>query len=397
MLAKNDQINELLTRGIEEIVPSREELTKVLRGGKKITVYLGIDPTAPNLHLGHAVPLLVLKRFEKLGHRVVLLIGDFTAQIGDPSGKTNQRRPLSREEVKENRKTYQAQAGKILDFRSRGTRTALRYNSSWHRKLRFGDVLELGSFFTVQQMLARDMFQARMKQDKPIGLNEFLYPLIQGYDSVALETDAEVGGSDQLFNMLVGRDLVKGYLSKEKFVLTTKLLVDRASGVKMSKSEGRLVALDDPPVEMYAKIMAFPDEMVGDCFTLCTEVSTRDIENAKHLPPRDAKARLAREIVTMYHGGQAAENAEAEFHKVFVSRELPSDIPTTKIKKKRLSLAGLLYETRLAGSKSEARRLIEQGGVRINGEGKTTPTEQIVPQNNMLIQVGKRKFLKIST
>ena len=396
MLAKNDQINELVTRGIEGVIPSRGALEKILRSGKKITVYLGVDPTTPKLHLGHSVTLLLLARFQKLGHKVVLLIGDFTAQIGDPSGKTNQRRPLSAAEVKQNWKTYRAQAGKILDFRTAGNRATVAYNSTWHSKLHLKDVLELGSLFTVQQMLARDMFQVRIKENKPIGLNEFLYPLIQGYDSVALKTDAEIGGSDQLFNMLVGRDLVKRMLKKEKFVLTTKLLVDPTSGAKMSKSEGQLVALDDPAGEMYAKIMAFPDEMIWDCFELCTEVTLDEIENIKKLSPRDAKARLAREIVTMHHTEQAAKEAEAEFQKVFVSGEFPSDVPTAKIKKAKLSLVDLLYETGLAGSKSEARRLIEQGGVRVDGEVKTDPKEQVTPQNNMRIQVGKRKFLTIN-
>lgn len=399
MTSKTDQINELLSRAIEKIIPSSGALKKALAGDKPLSVYLGVDPTAPNLHLGHAAGLFVLKRFQKLGHKITLLIGDFTARIGDPSGKDKTRRPLSRGEVLQNAKTYKEQASKILDFDSSTNPATLVFNSNWHAKLKFRDILDLGAHFSVQQMLARDMFEKRMKEARPIGLNEFLYPLMQGYDSVALKTDVEVGGSDQLFNMLVGRDLVKKYLSKEKFAITTRLLVNPITGAKMSKSEGHLVSFEDPPGEMYAKIMAFPDALIWDCFTFCTEVPLRIIEDIKTLPPRDAKARLAREIVLIFHGGPAANKAEAEFQKVFVFDRAPSNIPLVRRVSGATSTTRVLVDAGMSSSKSEATRLVKQGGVHIQAPGKEWETagETINVQDNMVIRVGKRKFRRVKT
>lgn len=391
MPPKAEQINGLLTRGIQQILPSREALKRELEGGKKLTVYLGIDPTAPYLHLGHSITLFVLKRFQKLGHKVVLLMGDFTARIGDPSGKTTQRKPQSKKEVLDNLKAYKDQAGKIINIK----KAKIAFNSRWLGKLTVEEFLEIASLFTTQQMITRDMFQERMKKDLPIGLHEFLYPLLQGYDSVALKTDVEVGGSDQLFNMLIGRDLVKKHLGKEKFVVTTKLLIDPTSGAKMSKSEGNLVALSDSLNDMYAKVMAFPDELVGDCLELCTEVPMNQIEEITKMPPRESKARLAREITSIYYDEKAAKEAEAEFERVFSAHEAPSEMPEIKISQKSINVVDLLLQADLVVSKSEARRLIEQGGVRIDGRVKTDPNEQIIPQNDMLVSVGKRKFAKL--
>lgn len=402
MTSKADQINELCTRRIAEIIPSREAMLKELSGGRKLNVYLGIDPTSPHIHLGHSIPLLLLKRFQKLGHHVTLLIGDFTARIGDPSGKAKTRVPLDEDQVLENVHTYKSQAGKILDFDSKENPVALAYNSAWLGKMSFGKVLELASSFTVQQMLARDMFQKRIQEESPIGVHEFLYPLMQGYDSVALETDIEIGGKDQLFNMLVGRDLVNRYLKKEKFVVATRLLANPVTGAKMSKSEGNVIALDDSAPDMYGKVMALPDEMLWECFELCTEVALQEIKMVKSLNPRDAKARLAREIVTMYHNANAAEKAEAEFGKVFGGKEAPSRMREVTVKKEKMNIVELVIAAGLVGSKNEARRLIEQGGIHIqrpggNGEWESVSygDQEVVLENKMIIRAGRRRFAQI--
>lgn len=391
MAPKGNRIKELLQRGVEEIIPPTEDFGKVLSGKKKLTVYLGIDPTASNLHLGHSVNLLKLKKFQELGHKTILLIGDFTARIGDPSGKTSQRSPLTAKQVKDNLKAYKKQAGKILDFK----KVEIRFNSEWLLRLRFEDVLYIASAFTVNRMLQRDMFQERLKSGNPIGLDEFLYPIMQGYDSVALKTDVEIGGSDQLFNMLVGRDLVKKHLGKEKYVLTTKLLVTSESGAKMSKSEGVVVALNDASNDMYAKVMAFSDSATRDCFELCTEIPMGEVDGIMKLSPREAKARLAREIVAMYHSRAAAQEVEREFKKVFSEGELPSDIPTKKINKKKINILDLLTGTGLVESKSEARRVVEQGGVKIDGRVVNDYEEKIDVKSGMVVQVGKRRFVKL--
>ncbi len=399
MPLKSEQINELeetLERWAEEAIPSREDLEEALTGNKKLTIYHGVDPTAPDLHLGHSTNYFLLRRLQKLGHKIILLIGDFTARIGDPSGRTTGRVPLTEKQVAENAKTYKKQAAKILDFDSAQNPASLAYNSKWLGKLAFKDVVDISSHFTVQQMLARDMFQKRIKDGNPIGLHEFLYPLMQGYDSVALKTDVEVGGSDQLFNMLVGRDLVKIYLAKEKFVVTTKLLINPKTGAKlMSKSEGNYIALNDPPNKMYGKVMALPDEVVKDCFALCTEVPLGEIEGIMKLPPREAKARLAYEIVAMYHDKKEAGKAEAEFTKVFSAHEPPADIQTFRIQNKTKNILDLLVETGLAPSKNEARRLVEQGGVRVGGEVIGSATEEVSVKEGAVVQVGKRRFIKL--
>jgi len=391
MPSKDAQIKELLTRGVEETIPSYDALEKKLKEDKKITVYLGIDPTSPQLHLGHSVNLFKLKQFQDLGHKVTVLVGDFTARIGDPSGKTTQRKPLTKKEITNNLKTYKEQISRILNLR----KTTFAQNSKWLDKLRFEEILGIASRFTVQQMLARDMFQNRLKEGNPINLSEFLYPIMQGYDSVALKTDAEIGGSDQLFNMLVGRDLVKGYLDKEKFVITSKLLINPATGAKMSKTEGNLVALNDAPGEMYAKIMAFPDELIKDCFELCTDIPMDEVGGIMKLPPRDAKARLAKEITTIYHGAEKAQDAEKEFDRMFRQHEAPLEIPEVKLKNKKINLVDLLVELNLVSSKSEARRVIDQKGVKIDGITKTDKEKEVVLKDGMVVQVGKRRFVRI--
>lgn len=403
MPPKKEQINdfrEALERWAEETIPSKESLEKAVFGPSKLTIYHGVDPTAPHLHLGHSTNYLFLKKFQELGHKVVLLIGDFTARIGDPSGRTKERVPLTASAIEENLKTYKEQAGKILDFSSKSNPVKLPRNSKWLGKLKMEELIGVASNFTVQQMLARDMFQKRMREEGPIGLHEFLYPLMQGYDSVALKTDIEVGGSDQLFNMLAGRELVWRYLKKNKFVITTKLLINPKTGNKlMSKSEGEYIALDDPQNVMYGKVMALPDEVIMECFRLCTEVALEDVEKFKKLPPRDLKARLAREIVKMYHSESAAKEAEAEFQKVFVFDKAPSNTPFVQMVGGATSTAQVLIDAGMASSKSEATRLVEQGGVHIQAPGKEWERAGVAIdiKDNMVIRVGRRKFVLVKT
>lgn len=396
MQSKSEQINELVERGIAEIVPSKSALTSVLRSSRKLTVYLGIDPTSPELHLGHTPTLLLLRRFQRLGHRVILLLGDFTARIGDPSGRTAKRTPLSDAEVKRNTAALRKQVGAFLGVAPSSNPVHVRYNSAWFSKLQLGEVLDIASHMTVQQMSARDMFQKRIGEGKPVGLHEFLYPLMQGYDSVKLDADVEVGGSDQLFNMLVGRDLVKTYRNKEKFVITMRLLINPVTGAKMSKTEGNLVALAASAVTMYGKIMAFPDELVKECFELCTEVPRSEIGRIMKEAPRQAKARLAHAIVALYHGNKAATAAEQEFERTVGRRGLPSNIPTMSIKETTpVSIVDLLIAANLTRSKSEARRLVKQGGVRIDGKVQRDPDEKVSFSDGAVLQVGKRRFVRL--
>lgn len=369
-----EKIKELLTRGVETVIVQKE-LEEKLNSGKKIRLYLGVDPTGPEIHLGHAVILWKLKTFQELGHEVILLIGDFTAKIGDPSDKKAIRQPLTDKEIKENMRGYKRQAEKILDFK----KVRLKYNSKWLKKLNFEDVLNLASKFTVGQMLERDMYQSRIKNNKPIGIHEFMYPLMQGYDSVAMDVDLEVGGNDQTFNMLAGRTLQKAYNEKDKHVLAVKLLVG-TDGRKMSKSYGNTIPLESTPEDMYGKIMSMRDEMMPDYFLLTTHLPENEIEEILKSSPRDAKARLAREVVALYYGESKAKEAEEEFEKVFKNKELPSNIEEFKLKDRNLDLVDTLVETKLASSKNEAKRLIEQGGVHKDGD---------------IIRVGKRRFVRI--
>src|SRR3989344_1169279 len=303
-------IRELVSsRFIDKIYPSAVKLEEALRSGRRLTIYHGIDPTAPDLHLGHSTNFLLLRELQKLGHRVILLIGDFTGRIGDPTDKLAARKPLTEKEVLKNSRTYKQQIAKILDFSSRGNPVEIQFNSRWLKKLSSEDMIKLLANFTVAQTIKRDMFQRRLKEGKEIYLHEFLYPLMQGYDSVAMKVDAEVGGTDQTFNMLVGRDLERIYLNKGKFVLTTPLLENPKTGKKlMSKSEGGYISLQDPPNEMFGKLMALPDEVIVPCLELCTFYPQKEIEKikkrlkSKKLNPRDAKRILALEVTKIYHG-----------------------------------------------------------------------------------------------
>ena len=384
---------DFLTRWVEKIYPSKEAFLKALRSKKRLVIYHGIDPTASHLHLGHSTNLFLLKKLQQLGHKIILLVGDFTAQIGDPTGKDATRKPLTREQVEKNCQTYKLQAAKTLNFESKNNPAEMKFNSQWLDKLTSREIVKLAASSTHGQMIKRSMFQKRLKEKKEIYLNEFLYPLFQGYDSVAMDVDAEVGGEDQTFNMLVGRDLMKIYKNKEKFVITTPLLINPKTGRKLMSKTESFIALDLPANEMYGKIMALPDEVVAACFKLCTEAP---LDKIKGLGPREAKARLAKEIVKIYHGEKAALLAEKEFNRVFKEKKLPSQIPTFKIKERLLNILDLLTKTKLSSSKSEAKRLVEQGGVRIDREVQKDWRKRIEIKKSQILRVGKRKFIKIT-
>lgn len=389
------KIEEVLTRGVVEILPSKAGLAKIMRQ-KKIRLYNGIDATSPYLHLGNAVSLLKLKQFQELGHEVIFLVGTFTAQIGDPSGHTEARKPLTLEQVKKNILAYKNQASKILDF----SKVKIVYNHQWLSKLKLADLVKLASNFTVQRIIERDLFQERIKEKKPIWLNEFLYPLFQGYDSVYLNVDLEVGGNDQTFNMLCGRELQKIYNQKEKYILTTPL-IPGLDGRKMSKTFGNAVNLTDPPNEMYGKLMSLKDELIIQYFELCTELPLEEIKEMekkleqKKINPRDLKAKLAKEIVGMYYGEEASEEAEKEFQRVFREKKLPREITEIKIKEKNVNILDLLVKTKLVSSKSEAKRLILQKGVKIDGKTESDWQKIIEIKTGKILQVGKRKFVKL--
>ena len=393
------KIKEVLTRGIEKVYPSKEALEKVLKSGKKIRLYCGYDPSSPKLHIGSSITLRKLAQFQKLGHEVIMLIGDFTGMIGDPTGKTATRRKLTRKEVLENAKNYKKNASKFLNFSGENA-ARLEYNSKWSDKITFLDLIELASNFTVQHMIARDMFQERLKKNQPIHIHEFLYPIAQGYDSVAMDVDLEIGGNDQTFNMLIGRDLMRIMKSKEKFVLTTKLLVD-PSGKKMGKTTDNAVNMDEAANEMYGKIMSWPDGQIMPAFELLTDVPDKEIKSIAQrlkkgtINPRDIKARLAREITSFYHGKNTAQETEREFNRVFKQKQTPSEMPTIAIKQKNIDILELLLKTKFVKSKSEARRLIEQKGVKIDNQVQSDWRKTISPKKGMVVRVGKRKFVKI--
>jgi tyrosyl-tRNA synthetase len=390
-------IETLLTRGVENIYPTPEFLEEKLKK-QKVSLYLGIDPTGPSLHLGHAIPLMKLRQFQQLGHKVILLMGDFTGMIGDPTDKSATRKQLTPEQVKKNLKGYKEQASKILDFDGDNP-VEIKFNSEWLGKMTFKDVVELSANFTVQQMLARDMFEKRIEEGKPIGLHEFLYPLMQGYDCVAMDVDGEVGGNDQTFNMLAGRTLMKAMKEKEKFVLTTKLLTD-PTGKKMGKTEGNMITLVDSPKEMFGKVMSWTDGMIAPGFELCTEVPMDEIkEMEKKMKagenPRDFKMQLAREIVTLYYGEDDAKKAEEEFKTMFQKGGLPDEVEEYKVSESEINIVDLISNSGMVDTKSEGRRMVEQGGVKIDGEKVEKVDDVVKVKDGMVVQVGKRKFIKV--
>lgn len=394
-MIKNDAILELMSRGVDEVIV-KKDFEELLRSGKKISLYLGIDPTGARLHLGHSIALRKLRDFQRLGHRVIFLIGSFTALIGDTSDKDSPRQPMTSAQIEENFKTYKQQASKILDF----SKIELKYNGDWLGKLSFKDVLALANKFTVQQMIEREMFQQRIEDHKPIGLHEFLYPLMQGYDSVAMDVDLEVGGRDQLFNMLAGRTLQKALRGREKHVLTVKLL-EGTDGRKMAKTHNNVINITDSADDQYGKIMSIKDELILPYFEMCTDLpltEVREFEKALKAGqnPRDLKMRLGREMVTLYHDKKAAQEAEQKFTALFQKHQTPQDVKTVALAQPKYPINELLVELKLAPSKSEARRLVEGGGVRVNNEVVADFKAEItLDKKPTLVNVGKRHFVNV--
>ncbi len=397
---------QIIKRGTAEII-SEEELLKKLRRseetGKPLKIKAGFDPTAPDLHVGSAVVIRKLKHFQDLGHEVTFLIGDFTGLIGDPSGKTKTRKQLTREEVEANAQTYQEQIFKVLD----SEKTIIDFNSRWCDKMKFEDVIALTSRYTVARLLERDDFARRMSENQPISVLELLYPLVQGYDSVELKADVELGGTDQTFNLLVGRVLQREYGQEPQVVLTMPLLEGLDGVQKMSKSLGNHIGINEPPEEIYGKTMSVADELMWKYFELATEVPQAEIAELKglidsgKLHPKEGKQRLAREIVALYHGQSAADAAEQRFEKVFANKELPDEMPRLVVKKTEMSdgkiwVVKILVQAGFAESNGEARRLIQQGGVKINQEEVTLDSCDVSVKSGDVLQAGKRRFAEIA-
>lgn len=390
------QIDELLSRGVENIFPNKEFVKAKMMKGERVTLYLGIDPTGPTLHMGHVIPLMKLSKFQKLGHQIILLMGDFTAMIGDPSDKTATRKKLSHDDVMQNLKEYQKQASKFISF-SGSNKALFKFNSEWLGKLNFADVLDLASEMTVQQMLERDMFENRMKEGRPIYIHEFLYPLMQGYDSVAMDVDGEIGGNDQTFNMLAGRNLMKSLKNKEKFVIATKLLVD-SSGKKMGKTENNMVSLDQDHIEMFGKVMSWSDELIVPALEIVTDVPMSDIEGIRESlsagkNPKEFKIYLAKEIVSSYHGEEKAKQAEENFENTFSKGGIPENITEVTVAK-NTALVDILIVEQIVISKSEWRRLVSEGAV-TNAESEEKITNPDFKVEDGVYKIGKRRFIKI--
>lgn len=395
-----DAIEAFLTRSIENAYPSREFVEARMKEGKPLSIYVGIDPTGPTLHLGHAIWLRKLREWQNMGHKVILLIGDFTAMIGDPTDKGAARKQLTREEVLANCAKYQEQAARFIRFDGDNA-AELKFNGEWLGKMNFADVLDLASRFTVQQMLERDMFEKRMEEQKPIYIHEFMYPLMQGYDSVAMGVDGEMGGNDQTFNMLAGRTLMKEMKGKEKFVVTVKLLAD-ASGKKMGKSEGNMITFLDAPDDMFGKVMSWTDGMIVGGFELCTEVPADEVARVSkslirdEANPRDLKARLAKEVVRMFYGDADADAAEERFNALFRDKKGPDaeQIIEVKVDAAPARLLEVLVAAGFVQSKGDARRQIEQGGVKVDGEVVKDINATVAV--GAMIQKGPRHFARVT-
>jgi tyrosyl-tRNA synthetase len=388
---------EIFTRGVEEVIV-REHLGQAMRSGRKLRVKFGIDPTAPDLHLGHTVPLRKLRGFQDLGHKAVLIIGDFTAMVGDPSGRNEARKPLSEKEIRANLKRYLSQAGKILDIK----KAEVRYNSEWHKKGGVASLCGLMSKVSVQRALERDDFQNRMGRGEEVSMLEAVYPLLQGYDSVAVRSDVEIGGADQKFNLLMGRRIQRRCNQKEQDILTTWLIEGTDGGRKMSKSAGNYIGLRESPENMFGKIMSVPDHLIVKYFITLTSVPAAEVEvmrretDAGNTNPRDLKLRLGGEIVSMYHSARAARKAREGFIRTFSKHELPEEIPAVKLGHGGAwDPAALLTAAGLAPSKSEARRLVAQGAVEIDGQVLALRVKTVTVERGMVIRVGKRRFVKL--
>lgn len=395
----------LIQRGTEEIFPYEElveKLKKARATGKPLRVKLGVDPTGADLHLGHLIPVMKLRQFQELGHQAVLIIGDYTAMVGDPTGRNKARPQLTHEEVMENCRTYQEQVFKILD----PEKTEVVYNGQWLAKLGFQDIVKLMAQMTVARMLEREDFAQRYANQIPISLHEMLYPLLQGYDSYAVKADVELGGIDQKFNILVGRDIQRSMGLEPQVGVCNPILIGTDGVEKMSKSLGNYIGINDTPEDMYGKVMSIPDELMVSYYELVTTVPMDEIKQIEtglkdgSLHPRDAKRRLAREIVARFHGSVAAKQAEEHFDLVFRQHSIPDDIPEFRVSASemndgRIWIVKLMVIAGLAGSNGEARRLIKQGGVKLDGTPVTDENLELAVSDSMVIQVGKRRFVRV--
>ena len=394
----NEQMD-LIRRGAVEIIPEDELVKKLERSlgeGKPLNIKLGCDPSRPDLHIGHSVVLRKLAQFQMLGHKAILIVGDFTGMIGDPSGRNATRPALTLEETRAHGESYFNQATKILDR----DKTKMVYNSEWLSKMSFEDVIKLASKYTVARMIERDDFEKRFKAKKPISIHEFLYPLAQAMDSVAIKSDVELGGTDQKFNLLVGRDIQREYGVEPQCILTMPLIVGTDGVEKMSKSYDNYIGISDSPKEMYGRTLSIPDDIIYLYYDLATDTSKEELAEIKqqlddpNVNPRDIKRRLARTFIAMYHNEEEANKAEEEFDKIFIKKEVPDDIPELKLNDKKLSILDMILKVKFAPSKGEAKRLVSQGGVSINGKKVADINSIIQIENGMILKVGKRKFIK---
>ena len=396
-ITDKNKIDEVLSRGVEEVIV-KENLEKRLESGKKLRIKLGIDPTGSVLHLGHAIVLRKLRDFQNLGHQVIFLIGDFTARIGDPSGRSAARKPMTDKEIEINMKSYAKQAGLILEMK----KVEIRYNSEWLEKLNFEKLIMLASKVTYAQMAQRADFKERIKNDQDLNLQEFLYPMMVGYDSVVLKADVELGGTDQKFNLLMGRQLQKRYEQEPQEIITCPLLEGLSGGDKMSKSLDNYISLTERGEEMYGKVMSLTDNLIIRYFTLGTYLSLEKIAEIKQeldggkVNPRDIKMRLAYEITKIYHGEKKAAEAREHFVKTVQKKEVPEEVKEWRTEKGNWKLIDLLVEVKLAVSKGEAKRLIEQGGIKLDGAAVNDINKIVeITDSGVLLQRGKRGFVKV--
>ena len=393
-----NDINQVLTRGVDKIYPSSEALERILRSGKKISLYQGFDPSGIQLHIGHLVGLIKLRQFQRLGHHVIFLIGDGTGQAGDPSGKTRTREKfLTNKELRQNAKDYVMQAAKIIDFEGENKAEIL-YNGDWLNKLNLKDLLEIAGHFTLQQLEERDLYEERKKKNLDINMREFIYPLLQGYDSVAMNVDLEIGGTDQTFNMLAGRKLVREIQHREKFVLTTPLLTD-TSGKKIGKTEGNAIALTSKPNDLFGLIMNLPDTVIIKCFLFITDLPLTEIEEIRNKlqkgdNPMIFKKRLAFELVRMLNSQKEAASAQKYFENIFQKKKF-EEVSTQEYNKEEIPLVDFLVNMQLAASKSQAKRLINQKAVDVDNNTIVDLNYIIKPENGLLIKVGKHKIIRL--
>jgi tyrosyl-tRNA synthetase len=389
----------LLKHGTVEVFTEAElaeKLTNAAKDKRQLRIKLGLDPTSPDIHLGHTVVLRKMRQFQDLGHKAVLIIGDYTARIGDPTGQNTTRPMLSPEQIDKNAKTYFDQAGKILDTSS--DKLEVRHNSEWLEKMTLMELIQVAAKKTVAQMLQRDSFKSRLEKDIDVYTHEFIYPLMQGYDSVAVKSDVELGGTDQTFNNLVGRDIQRAYDQQAQIVITVPILVGLDGKEKMSKSKGNYIGVTDEPKDMFGKVMSISDEMMANYFTLLTDLPAEkiaELTNSQKTHPKEAKVQLAKMIISQFYDSAAADSAAEQFEKVFAQKQLPDEMPEFKLSAEPISVKQLLITCKLVESGGDAKRMCAQSAVTIDGQKVTDPNAQITPANGMTIQVGKRKFARI--